>query len=67
MSLKSRVVNFYNKNINLGNALLLSIFLMKKIPKSIVYRLISCAEQGDNYEEKKGSGRPSKKLQLNQT
>ena len=53
MSKKNRVVNFYNKNIHLGKNFVAKHFLDEKVPKSTVYRLISCAEQGDNGERKK--------------
>ena len=53
MSLKNRVVNFYNKNIHLGKKKFTKHFFDEKVPKSTVYRLISCAEQGDNGERKK--------------
>jgi transposase len=60
MSLKNRVVNFYEKNKHFGKSFVAKHFLAEKVPKSTVYRLISCAEHGESGERKKGSGRPTK-------
>lgn len=60
MSLKIRVVNFYNKNIHLGKHFIIKHFLDEGVPRRTVFRLVSCAERGESGERKKGSGRPAK-------
>ena len=64
MSLKNRVVNFYNENIHLGKNFVVKHFLDEKVPIATIYRLISCAEQGDDGESKKEVA-DLQKLQLN--
>ena len=60
MNLKKRVVKFYEKNIEKSIKFFVKHFLDEGIPKTTVYRHISCAEAGESGERKKGSGRPPK-------
>ena len=67
MSLKKRVVNFYKENIHRGKSFVAKHFLDEKVPKSTVYRLISCAEQGDSAVKEKKEVVKIQKLRLNRT
>ena len=57
MTLKNRFVNFYRENIQKGKSFIVKHFLAENIPKTTVYRLVKCAEQGESIERKVGSGR----------
>lgn len=60
MNLKKCVVNFWKENSHKGKKFVAKHFLEENIPKSTVYRLIKCAEQGEAGERRVGSGRPIK-------
>ena len=54
------IVNFWKENRHKGKKFVVKHFLEEKIPRSTVYRLIKCAEQGETGERRVGSGRPIK-------
>ena len=58
MNLKKRVVKFYEKNFEKGKKFIAKHFLDEGIPKTTVYRHISCAEAGESGEKKRKRSTP---------